>query len=378
MGEKPSRQEGVESRHCGLCASTGWNAVFTYANDCGMLLLQLVALASAQAAPISPSTCRLSDADQAWLDRSVAAWNLTRSKALQARAPKALDAHVFDGQCVLVSQTAMAGGPNRWNASKVDGKSVQVGSQTIPVGVVSATIGDAGSAHFVMSTPSVWKAAKVPPGNLGLDVLMTAVMMHEATHVFQMNSYGKAVERLQKEQHLTDAKFSDDAIQDQFRDNAEFGTSIKHEIDLFFAASKAESRNNVLRLGRRARLLMLAREGKFFVGTDAYQRRAEDLWLTLEGSGQWSGLTWLELPKRVGGGGLDHRTAIQEFGRRGDFWSQQLGLAITLTVQRLNPPNWKKRLFRDGRQSLLQILDTSLAAPRARHRLPRSDQVIHR
>jgi hypothetical protein len=336
--------------------------------------LPIHALALLLAFPEAPSTsaagCSLRPADQAWLDRSVAAWNLTRTKLLEVRSNRPVEAFIFDDHCLLTSRTALSGGKNQWSASPIVGGKITVGTQTIPVGVVSATIAGRGAAHFVMSTPKVWREGKVPPGAMGLDLLMTAVMMHEATHVFQMSTYGKAVERLQREQHLSDSAFNDDAIQHEFGKDEKFSSSIQEEIRLFFAASQAPSRARALELAREARALMRRRERHFFVGKDAYQLRAEDLWLTLEGSGQWSGFSWLQLPQALGGGGISHEMALSAFGKRGNFWSQELGLAITLTVQRLDTPGWKRRLFRDGGQTLLQLLDSSLGAgARAKHDL---------
>jgi len=197
---------------------------------------------------------------------------------------------------------------------------------------------------------------------------MTAVMMHEATHVFQMGTFGKQVERLQKQQHLADENFNDDSIQDAFGKQTAFKTSVEQEIALFFAASEAPSRRDVLRLAREARLSMRQREHRYYRGKAAYQSEAEDLWLTLEGSGQWSGFTWLQLPRSKGGGGIDHATAMQAFAKRGGSWSQRLGLAIALTVQRLDPTGWKYRLFKDGRCTLVQLLDTSLSGASTKQR----------
>ena len=305
--------------------------------------------------------CALQPNDRAWLDRSVKGWLVTRTHLLSAEAPAAQDAIVFDEHCELRSAEAMLTGQSRWTSYMLAGTSIQVGAQKLRVGVVSATVGDKDGARFVMSVPSVWEKANVPPGNLGLENLMSAVMMHEATHVFQMNTYGKKIESLQTANRLSDEQFNDDAIQNRFRREPEFAQSIERETELFFAAASARDVAEALRLARSARAMMTARAAKYYISDQAYQTSAEDLWLTMEGSAQWAGFRWLQLPSAQRGAGASEADAMRGFGKRGKSWTQLLGLAITLTVDRLDDQSWKRRVFGDGKRTILQILDQAIA-----------------
>jgi len=134
-----------------------------------MTPLLFLVLASLQPAIGSLPSCKLNIRDSGWLSRSVSAWDLTRRAALDVPPPASLSAVVFDGACVLSSKTAMIGGANLWSASPIVGGKVQVGSEAISTGVISAAVEDRGSAYFVMSTPSVWTAGKVSPGPMGLE-----------------------------------------------------------------------------------------------------------------------------------------------------------------------------------------------------------------
>lgn len=319
----------------------------------------VVALLSIQA--FDTQACALQASDRAWLDRSVKGWVATRTDLLEAKAPAAQDAIVFDEHCELRSVEAMLTGQSRWTPSLLLGNSIRVGRQNIPLGVVSATVGDADGTRFVMSVPSIWAKANVPPGDIGLENLMSAVMMHEATYVFQMNTYGKEIQFLQTANRLSDEQFNDDAIQDRFQGNPEFARSIERETELFFAAASADDKGEALRLARLARATMKERAEKYYIGDQAYQVRAEDLWLTMEGSAQWAGYRWLQLPRAQEGAGASEADAMRGFGKRGKSWTQLLGLAITLSVDRLDGNSWKRHVFGDGRQTILQILDQSIA-----------------
>jgi hypothetical protein len=208
-----------------------------------------------------------------------------------------------------------------------------------------------------MSAPSVWRAGNVPPGPMGLETLMVAVMLHEASHIAQSNTYGARITALSQRYNLPD-DFNDDSLQHDFEPNAEFSASVTRETELFFRAAAARDPAEALHLARQARDMMKARAARWFVGDESFYNEAEDLWLTMEGSGQWVGYRWLVDPR---GGAIPVDEAMPAFGMRSRWWSQHEGLAIALTLDRLGPRDWSRHAFGDGSQTLLQMLDAALA-----------------
>ena len=103
---------------------------------------------------------------------------------------------------------------------------------------------------------------------------------------------------------------------------------------------------------------MRARQDRFYPAKDAYLREAEDIWLSLEGSAQWAGYQWVI---RRDGGRIPRAVAFQAFGRRGRWWSQELGFALFMTLDRLNGGKWQRHAFGDGTKTVLQMLDEALA-----------------
>lgn len=91
---------------------------------------------------------------------------------------------------------------------------------------------------------------------------------------------------------------------------------------------------------------------------DALKYRAiDDAFLTMEGSGQWVGYSWLSAPE---GGKVSKETAVKEFGLRGKWWSQSLGFALFMVIDRLSA-DWKQDAFGDGTRTVLTLLDDALA-----------------
>lgn len=225
----------------------------------------------------------------------------------------------------------------------------------LPPGPISFTQSDGADAFFVMSLPSVWRHNDVDPGPFGLEKLMTAVLLHEATHVVQSRTYGREIDALSKRFNLPD-DFNDDSIQERFEDNAEFADSVARETALFFEAAASPEREQARTLASRARDLMRQRRNRWFVGDEHYLSEAEDLWLSLEGSGQWAGYRYLVAPD---GGAVPMTDAMSGFGQRGKWWSQKLGLAMALTLDTLGY-DWKTHAYGESTKTLSAMIDEAL------------------
>ena len=325
------------------------------------MALALAACASPSPGAMSPPACALSEADRAWLDRAVDAWRFTSSEITGLGQTPGFKAVIFDGQCTLESSDALAGArgdPVTWQATPHTGVVALPNGQEMPVAVASATISAERVTFFVMSAPSIWRAAGIDRGGpVALEDTMIAVLLHEASHVAQSGPYRSRIEALFQQYNLPDT-FDDDSLQRHFRGNAEFTGSITRETELYFAAAAAESESSARQLAREARALMRARQARWETGDLAYFIEAEDIWLTLEGSGQWAGYQWLTHPA---GGGVSAEDAMVGFRRGGGWWSQSQGFALALAVDRIVGSRWRRHVFGDGAHTLLELLDQAIA-----------------
>jgi hypothetical protein len=165
------------------------------------------------------------------------------------------------------------------------------------------------------------------------------------------------MEALSQRYHLPDS-FNDDSIQEKFEGNPAFAASVERETGLLLDAARASDPVRARRFAREARTLMRVREARWFTGPNAYLLPAEDIWLTMEGSGQWAGYAWLADP---GGGGYAPAVAQAGFGTHGKWWSQNEGFALFLALDRLTGGKWKEHAFGDGAMTGLQMLDAALS-----------------
>jgi len=303
------------------------------------------------AAQASPG-CALSPSDQAWVDQSMSAWNYAARAISGIGRVKSITAYLFDDRCVITSASAMNGGPNRWTAGLHHGTVALPGGESIKPQVISFANSSDGHPFFVMSTPGIWRAAGKTGKGTTLEKLMTAVMLHEGTHVAQVPTYGAAIGRIAERYHLPD-DFSDDSIQKQFGKDAEFAASVERESALLMQASEARNRREAERLVRAARDLMRARYARWFTGRDAYHSEAEPLWLTMEGSAQWVSYQW-EIDPR---GGKVRASDVRPGFVNDKWWSQREGFAAFMALDRLTGAAWKRQAFHLGRKNILEMLD---------------------
>lgn len=308
---------------------------------------------------IASEACGLSDGDRIWIDRSLHAWRYASREIAGIGAVPKFRAVFFDAGCVLTSPDALNVGSWRdaqWSAAKHAGQVRLPNGRDLPAGVTSFITGDDDGAIFVMSTPSVWRAAGVNNEALGLETMMVAVLIHEASHVAQSATYGVKVEALATRNKLPET-FNDDSLQERFKSDEAFAASISREIDLFLQAAAATDVVTARKLAREARDLMRARAARSYTGADTYWAEAEDLWLTFEGSGQWTAYQWIISPR---GANATVEVALPNFVRRSKWWSQNEGLALFLALDRIVGPSWKRHAYGDGAKTALQMLDEAL------------------
>lgn len=300
--------------------------------------------------------CLLSDEDAAWIDQAMANWTFTRREILGASELTNIEAVFFSKDCQLNNKTIMTSEPKSpWQVSAHGGTVSRPDGETMPPVVASSAGSVDGGGYFIMSTPSVWREGGVK-SDMGLEVLMYAVMLHEGSHVLQVPTYGAMITEQAEKYGLSD-DFNDDTMQDLFESNAEYAAAIQAETDMFMQSALAGTQEEARTLALQALDMIEDRRDRWLVEEYAKYRHANDVWITLEGSGQWVGYAWLVHPE---GHALDPQTAIDEWGLRSRFWTQNEGFAMTLALDRLSN-DWKRPAFKEGGATITEMLRDAAA-----------------
>jgi hypothetical protein len=312
----------------------------------------VLALALAGSTPSPPSTeCAMSDPDRAWLEQALAQWQATETGVL-GLAPQPLPRVIaIDAACTWSIPAgdfaAMAGTTHAETVIFPDGGEA-------PVGPISFASGE--NNYFAMSLPSVWRAAGVE-SEFGLERMMTGVLLHEMMHIRQIDLARQGLAGSVAAAGIPDDELTDDIVQQRFDSDPAYVAAYQAERDALFAAAAAPTDGQARALAAEALELMRARRARWFAGDKAPFAAMDDVFLTMEGMGQFLIYSYFRSPE---GGGASAADALRGVRRGGKWWTQDEGLALMLVVDRLLP-GWQQRAFRDPDWRAGQLLAAAVA-----------------
>jgi hypothetical protein len=287
--------------------------------------------------PAHAADCAIADADRAWLEQALAQWQATETGVLEL-APQPLPTVIaIDSACTWSLPAgdfaAMSGAPHGETVIFPDGGEA-------PVGPISFASGE--NNYFAMSLPSVWREAGVA-SDLGLERMMTGVLLHEMMHIRQVDLASQGLQGSVAAAGIPDDELTDDIVQHRFDSDPNYVAAYQAERDALFAAAAAPTDSEARERAAEALALLHARRARWFVGDKAPFAAMDDVFLTMEGMGQFLIYTYFRSPE---GGGVSEEAALRGVRRGGKWWTQDEGLGLMLVVDRLLP-GWQQRAFRD-------------------------------
>lgn len=274
-------------------------------------------------------------ADRNWLNNALGHWRTGERTLLKLDSQPLPLIYAIDARCTYRRHAGTAA----WRGDAHHGSIRLPGSKAFRVEPTAFAAARGTTRYFAMSLPSVWRAAGVT-STIGLERLMDGVVLHELVHTRQFHFANPALKAVSARYGLGD-DVNDDSLQARFGKNADYRAAYRKERDTLFAAAAASNDREARRLAGDALKLMHARHQRWFVGADAKWAQLDDIFLTMEGAGQWLAYAWLIAPE---GEKLSKPTALRGVRRDGGQWSQDQGLALFLTIDRL-VPGWQKLAF---------------------------------
>ena len=293
-----------------------------------------LALAGCASVP-PPAVCTMDPADRAWLEAALLRWEHASGSWLRLAHEPLPTVLTADRHCAY---TLTGGEFGQMSALPHNGATFPAGGADLPLGPVSFADGP---DRFVMTLPSVWRAAGVT-SEVGLEQLMQGVLLHEIMHTRQAGLAAQSLASIEQRSGLG-GDLSDDNIQEHFAEDTAYRAAYEAERDLLFAAAAAPTDAEARTLARTALHSLRDRRARFFTGPNGWLEDADDVFLSMEGTGQW--LIYRDLVA-ADGPALGAPEALVAVRRGGRFWSQDEGLALMLVVDRLLP-DWKARAFRE-------------------------------
>ncbi len=234
-----------------------------------------------------------------------------------------------------------------------NGKPVEVGLMSFASEYKSKNA----KSFFVMPLPSFWKQAGVSSKELGDDNLITGIFTHEFSHSQQIKNFGTKISEFEKLNNFG-IDFSDDIVQNLFKDNEKYVSVYLEEIKLLENAIVENNWQIKKDLIKKALSHLKMRQEKFFVGKYSNLIEIDNLFLTMEGLGQFTMYSWLVNKK---GANLQKTAAIDGVRRKKNQWSQDEGFLLFLLLEQLSSPrNWGNSMFGDKIETVVQLIEKYL------------------
>ncbi len=304
------------------------------------LLLLLVSTSTyGQTDPTQP--CQMSPSDRAWIEHAVHNWGIAQRELLHLSPAPLPTVVVIDQHCTYVSDTPKYN-DLVWKASPHSDIVVLPDGKRVPLGLISfaSPLGTGpATGYFAMSLPSLWRAKKVE-SSLGIEPLIDGVLLHEMAHTRQFYFANPALAELSKRYGLPD-DIGDDSLQEAFSANKEYVAEYQKERDMLYAAALTPSDKQARSLAKQALSLMRTRRNRWFRGDNEKWCDLDEIFLTMEGLGQWTMYAWYTGPSGLH---ISPTTAIDFVRRKRQWWTQDEGLALFLVIDRLLP-NWQSLAF---------------------------------
>lgn len=323
------------------------------------MLVWLAALALS-AAPAQPGICAFESADKAWIEQALRNWRVSERAILKLKPVQLPTIVAIDASCTHVGK-AGAKDVIRWTSTVHPPALVTLpDGKTVPIGPISFAAPDDKAVHtgfFAMSLPSVWRASGVT-SEIGLEHLMNGVLLHELMHTRQFYFANPTLAALGEKYHFGD-DMSDDSLQDKFKSDPAYVAAYQAETDMLYSAANATSDAEARRLAATALAMMRTRRARWFVGENAQWAPLDDIFLTMEGLGQWVAYAWCVSPQGLS---LDHQAAIAAVRRKRQRWTQDEGLGLFLVTDRLFP-HWQRLAFA-AKPALAEALLAKASDPR--------------
>lgn len=277
----------------------------------------------------------------------------------------------FDKDSVYTTSEVTAPGGERFNGPTLFGeplpwrKAAHHDTLTLPDGnqvpvqittFAAPLKNQAQESFFVMAAPAFWKEAGIKSNEISFEKMLTGIFLHEFTHTRQMQSLEKKIDELTKQYTFDSLTLNDDVVQDHFSEDSLYEQVFREEVNVLYKAAFAKEADSVKELTAKGLSLLKARQKKYFTGKRKVLRELDNIFLSMEGIGQYAMVAWLIHPH---GGNVSLEVAVSETRRGGEWWVQEEGLALALILSRLSDSDWSTGMFGNEQKHIIEILENA-------------------
>jgi hypothetical protein len=181
-------------------------------------------------------------------------------------------------------------------------------------------------------------------------------VLHEIMHTRQLPYVALKVDDLRKRLEVPD-KVDDDMIENRFKDVPGFQEAFNAERDLLYRAVAEADPAQRRALIDQALGMARQRRERFFTGTDRSYAELEELFLNMEGAAEWARFKYHQADP---GNTMSDAEIISFIRGQENSFSQDMGFALVLLLEKEDVPEWRRRLLGPEMASPLKLLEGTL------------------
>lgn len=209
------------------------------------------------------------------------------------------------------------------------------------------------ATFFVIATPDAWRRDPSLASDPMVEEFFLGVTIHELTHTRHLPLLIARLRAVAARNRLAKLSLDDDVIQNTFGGNADARAAFEAERDVFFEAAASSSREPRRALIRKGLELSRARRARYFTGENRYYQELEDIFLSMEGAGQWASYVFARRSRSPA-------DAVAFVRDNKKYWSQEEGLALFLLLD-LEVPRWQATIFSANDPGPFALLERTIA-----------------
>lgn len=183
---------------------------------------------------------------------------------------------------------------------------------------------------------------------------LLGILGHEMAHTRQVTAVDARLKQLGA-RHRLPASFDDNIVEKSFAEVPAYTTIFKQEMDRFAHAAFPDNATDDPRINLQAALALAnQRREQFMIGDHATLAEIEEIYLMMEGIGQW--VHFQVFLRSAPPGESQQHTAERFLQYTGTSWVQAEGFFMFIIIDR-EAPGWQQRFFANDFPSVFAVLE---------------------
>lgn len=240
-----------------------------------------------------------------------------------------------------------------WRKQQHNGKLILPDSTETNVQIMTFAAPKNNGAYFVMPAPSYWTSIGLKNETVPLKNMLNGIFVHEFAHTRQIDAIAFKIIGFE-EKGKYKYPVNDDIVQNYFQSDSLYTVNFEAEVRALYELLEIKEESDLKLRTDQWLTRFRNRQKENFISISPDLATMEDLFLTMEGIGQYAMLKYYLTDK---GGKYSDSLALKATRHNKKYWSQEEGLGLILLYEKLTGEiNWSK-LFSLRENTIIDLIE---------------------